>query len=664
MAAMPSVAFTAAVLGAMVAAGFGCGGRDEPGVRIEAHLASQRWGRPGDPSTAAVPVAAVSDEWRPVLASSPSVQVFFSQLPDGGRRRSFTVSLPPDMQRGAVRLDAGLLSQRASVTRQKPRVRRGEGGTARVRVALSDRLQGGTPYLAILARKAPEREYVTAPLVVPPAARLRFGVGLDESTWSPDLPPVQFELTALADGRDDVLFSKRLDPVRAEDRRWLDQEIDLAAFAGRKVRLRFTTASLGAARAPLTYGVWSDPTIVVPASVEAKAPRNLVLVSLDTLRGDRLGAVGYRRPTSPEIDKRLAAQGTVFTHAYSTYPGTGGSHAAILTGLYPCAVVPDLAQPIHAQATTLAEALRAAGYETGAFTEDGYVIAAHGFARGFETFVEATSALVTEPTGHADQTFARAIDWVRARRAPWFAFLHTYQVHYPYDPLPGYLEKVLARGETDTSDSARYDAEIRYTDELLGKFLAGLDDLGVAQNTVVVVLSDHGEQFGEHGLLQHGNSLYDELLHVPLIVRAPGLVPAGLRVDMPVDMTDVMPTVLDLLALPPARWTNGRSLVPLLRGGSLPDRPLYASLVLSRQVAIREPPMKWIIEQATGRVHSYALTDAGETHDLGPPSPETGPALLAKYRQACDKLPPASVAAPPTLDPAVRDKLKALGYVE
>jgi arylsulfatase A-like enzyme len=141
-------------------------------------------------------------------------------------------------------------------------------------------------------------------------------------------------------------------------------------------------------------------------------------------------------------------------------------------------------------------------------------------------------------------------------------------------------------------------------------------------------------------------------------------VPAGLRVDMPVDMTDVMPTVLDLLQLPPAQWTNGRSLVPLLRGGSLPDRALYASLAITRQIAVREPPMKWIIDQGSGQVHSYSLEDSGETRDLGSSSPDIGPRLLAKYRQACDMLPPSDIAAPPTLDPTVQDKLKALGYID
>src|SRR5207247_10854809 len=109
------------------------------------------------------------------------------------------------------------------------------------------------------------------------------------------------------------------------------------------------------------------------------------------------------------------------------------------------------------------------------------------------------------------------------------------------------------------------------------------------------------------------------------------------------------------------QWRPGRSLVPRLRGGSLPDRPLYASLVITRQVAVREPPMKWIIDQGTGKVHSYSLGDSGETRDLGPSSPDIGPRLLAKYRQACDTLPPSDVAAPPKLEPAVRAKLKALG---
>jgi arylsulfatase A-like enzyme len=628
-------------------------------------LVDERWGEAGQPATAAVPTAAIGDERRPVLHSVAPSTVLFAPLPAGGRRRSVEIPVPPTLVGRTVRVDASIPGRRASIVRQKPRMTTPAGATARVRVALAPHPPDPV-FAMITVRPAPEREYVTPPLTVAPSARLRFGIGVDETAWAEDVPAVEFVLSALVEGDERTLFSRRLDPARnPADRRWHDDEVQLGRYAGQKLRLRFTTRVYTGPGVPFAYGVWSDPVVVVPGGHDVGATRNLVLVSLDTLRPDRLGCYGYGRPTSPAIDARLAARGTVFTRAYATYPGTGGSHASILTGLYPCAVVPDLAQPIHPNAATLAELLRVTGYETAAFTEDGYVIASHGFARGFGTFVESTSVLITEPTGQADVTFARGLEWVRTRRTPWFVFLHTYQVHDPYAPPPGFLERVHGDGAADTSSSARYDAEVRYTDELLGKFLDGLDRSGMADDTLIVVLSDHGEQFGEHGLTLHGNSLYDTLLHVPLILSAPRLVPEGRRIDTPVSMVDIVPTVLDLLGLAPTRWANGVSLVPLLRGDPLPPRPLYASLNITQQISVREPPFKWIMSRGTGQVRRFDLhSDPGEQHDLGPPPTGVDPALLARYDEACSMLPKNEPGEQPTLAPAVREKLKALGYVE
>jgi len=589
------------------------------------------------------------------------------------RRVSVELAVPDAVRGRPLRLAAEAYGRNATVVDLKPRFVPRAGERQRVRFGCSGGGAAGTPIVRITARAAPEATASSAPLDVPAGARLRFAIGVDEAEWPSDLPAVRFRLVADADGRERTIFQADRDPrTRPEERAWADHEIDLGAYAGRTIRLRFEGGPVAPQRrSPLVYPVWGDPTIVAPDPAPAR-PRNVLLVSLDTLRADHLGCLGYPRPTSPTIDEALAARGALFTRAYSQFPGTEGSHMSLLTSLYPCvhrqgeAAAAYAGQP-RADAHLLSELLRAAGYATAAFTEDGWVTAANGFARGFGTFVEATSPIVDQPEGQAEATFRRGLEWIRSHGdVPWFVFLHTYQVHYPYTPPPGYLERVVA-GNVKNGDPlivALYDGEIRYTDELLGTLLAGLDS--VAPNTLVVLVADHGDQFGEHGLYRHGNSLYDDLLHVPIVMRAPGLVPTGRRIDEDVGLVDVVPTVLALLGLPPPRWTHGRSLVPLLMGQTIPPSPLYALLPLLKQIAVREPPYKWVISEQTGDFQLFDLSkDGREQQDLSAHADrDTEAALLADYRKVCSAPPPAARPTDGTLDPAVLEKLRALGYVQ
>jgi arylsulfatase A-like enzyme len=294
-----------------------------------------------------------------------------------------------------------------------------------------------------------------------------------------------------------------------------------------------------------------------------------------------------------------------------------------------------------------------------------------GFARGFGTFVESKSPKLNEYVGQADATLRSALAWIRAQRdgVPWFVFVHTYQVHYPYAPPPGYLDKVLTEKVTPAAllTTALYDAEIRYTDDLLAAFLADVEALPGGRETLVVVFSDHGEQFGEHGLYQHGNSLYDVLLHVPLILRAPGLVPAGRRVPAVVGLIDVAPTMLELLGLPLPHWTQGRSLVPLLENGhQLPEGHLFANLPLLNFISVRSATRKWIIDDATGRPSTFDfIADPYETKNQPGTTPAEVADLLHAYRTACRMLPaPPAPVADEEMDPAVREKSRALGYLD
>jgi arylsulfatase A-like enzyme len=315
---------------------------------------------------------------------------------------------------------------------------------------------------------------------------------------------------------------------------------------------------------------------------------------------------------------------------------------------------------------TLAELLRAAGYRTGAVTEDGFVDAARGFARGFGSFTGFTR--LTEgryPAGMVSETFDDGMRWImRERDRPWFLFLHTYEVHAPYDPPPKDLESVVSRyGPYRWVDL--YDGEIRHTDTTLAKLLTFLRSAGLHEETLVVLTSDHGEQFGQHEAWGHGNTLYNAVLHVPLILRAPGIVPAGRRIAEVVGLIDILPTVLDVVGLPPHPAVQGRSLAPLWRGESLPARTLYAEEhALYSLVAAFAAPHKWIFSTKGGQTQAFDFVrDPDETRNLAETIGNRGEPLLAEFRSMCAanarEAPPA-----PKLDPLVEDKLRALGYVE
>jgi arylsulfatase A-like enzyme len=343
----------------------------------------------------------------------------------------------------------------------------------------------------------------------------------------------------------------------------------------------------------------------------------------------------------------------------------------LFTGRYPCAH--GLPGPLHSPRAlpgdvhTLAELLRAAGYRTGAVTEDGFMTATVGFARGFGSFTEFTGVSPEGlPTGMVAETFEDGAHWLaRESDRPWFLFLHTYQVHAPYDPPAKYLGRVFAEaGPAGPSDL--YDGEIRYTDETLANLLTFLGAAGLADKTLIIVVSDHGEQFGEHGFWRHGNSLYDTLLHVPLILRAPGIVPAGRRVGDVVGLIDVLPTVLDVLGLPPYAPAQGRSLVPLWQGHALPARMLYAE---EHQwffiVAAVTSPYKWVFSADGTMAQAYdLLRDPNEDHDIAPTLARDGHHLVDDFHAVCASSAARDVQRAPPIDRAVRDKLRALGYVQ
>jgi arylsulfatase A-like enzyme len=414
------------------------------------------------------------------------------------------------------------------------------------------------------------------------------------------------------------------------------------------------------------------------ATFAAPAPLGVILVSLDTLRGRSTSGGGTIRDTTPHLAREMGGDGVVFDNAITTAPHTLPAHVSMLTGRYLRSHgVRSLTAHIAADAPTLTQVLKTAGFETAAFTEDGFVVPEVGIARGFDVYQENKSANLHEPVGFADAIFASGLDWLAAHRdRPFFLFLHTYQVHSPYVPPPPYdewfePERLIPYPAAKTL--LRYEQEARYLDDLLGHFLDGLDALGLRERTLLVVTADHGEEFGEHGQFSHGYQLYDEAVRVPLVMRLPGALPAGRRVmETAVSLADVTPTIVDLLGLPPISGADGTSLVPLLIDGAgpFPREHVFAETISSMLapepdvVSYREGPLSCIVRVSEARTECFDRTgDPDEKRPLPDDDPRLlrardAVAVFTGRGAAADDAAPAADGG----DPERLEKLKALGY--
>jgi arylsulfatase A-like enzyme len=356
--------------------------------------------------------------------------------------------------------------------------------------------------------------------------------------------------------------------------------------------------TLGVALAGLFACAAPDPE--GPESASAPRPtRGYILISLDTLSASHLGAYGAERPTSPFFDS-LASRGTLFESAFVQYPSTLVSHMSIFTGLYPQqhGVYPP-SYRLSPAIGTLPERFSQAGFRTAGHTEGGYVGRGYGFARGFDEFTDPRVKSTTD----IERTFEKGLAFLRRLGADdrFFVFLHTYSIHDPYEPPepyaslfwsgepPGSLTKLpigrvnegLLTVDERTVEyfEALYDGGIRYADDVLAGLFEELEGLGLSDETTIVITSDHGEEFMEHGRVGH-TQIYPETLQVPLLVLHPDL-PAGRRVAEVVQSIDIAPTLLELAGIDPLEAATGASLVPLLQGERHSRTIAYAEVLES-----------------------------------------------------------------------------------
>lgn len=306
-----------------------------------------------------------------------------------------------------------------------------------------------------------------------------------------------------------------------------------------------------------------------PGPADARPPvRNLVIVTLDTTRADRLSAYGYMSAVQPNLD-RLAREGVVFDHAVTVAPMTLPAHASLFTGLLPPhhGVRDNADEALTASVETLAERLSARGFRTGAFVGSIVLSPDRGLAQGFDRYDGGVWDDVNPGLPgqrRADAVVGAALEWLQdAGDAPFFLWAHLYDAHRPYDPPSPHDEAIEP-----------YVGEIGFADAQLGRLLAALDARGRLDDTVIAVLADHGESLGDHGELNHGIFIYESVVRIPWFLRVPGLAPA--RVLDAVSIVDLMPTVLGLLGAPPIA-TDGRDLMPMLRGeDGAAELPVYA----------------------------------------------------------------------------------------
>jgi arylsulfatase A-like enzyme len=541
------------------------------------------------------------------------------------------------------------------------------------RIAPADAPRGSRIHVAIRAT-LPEN-VTTAPVDVPRGAVLSIALALDRDIPRDGLVGVEFVLTGEQNGdRHELLRAV----VPATATAWDDRRIPLDAFAGDSMQFHFATRVIpqsGVDSARVTaVPLWGAPEILAPA--DAAAPPNVVLVSLDTLRADHVGAFGETRGLTPHIDA-LAAAGTAFENAITTYPSTTYAHLSMLSGLYPRSIGPvSLSIEVPNSVHMLAQHLGRAGWVTGAVTEDILLAAATGFPRGFSTYHENVDP---EPVGgesrKVEKTIGTAVAWLERHAADRvFLFVHTYVVHWPYSAPTEFQVPTVAGGDGDRPMAnlrAAYAAEVRYADTQIARLVDTLERLGIASRTILIVTSDHGEEFGEHGKWSHSHTVYDELLRVPLVLWAPGRVPAGKRIRTPTSLTDVLPTVLDLVGLPPVDGIDGESQGPRIRGTAPeePNRVVFAEVHPHQanpyhMVAAHTLAEKWIATDVEPpKIVAYDLVaDRGEHAPLDDPARvDRGRGYLARY-EATGHDQGGPLRTP--VGPVMEERLKALGYVQ
>jgi len=516
---------------------------------------------------------------------------------------------------------------------------------------------------------------------------------------------VDFRLRVIADGFPVTVFQRSLRV--AEHNRWHDVTVNLAAWAGKNVTLRletFPTRRKG--RVPWAERIrtaWGAPELTSGERPPVPESPSVILILVDTLRYDYLGVDGFEGDISTNLDW-LALESIRFDRAFAPAPWTKPSVASLMTGLYPQThgvrdqggkIMPNATDTLSRQATTFAEVFAAHGYETAAFVGNAWLAPPYGYDQGFETYV------VDNDDG---RLVSQAREWLaaNAEHSPYFLYLHFINVHGPYrapeqdyrtllgspslgeerhlssdDPVRARHLEATPWAHAEEKESlrawkAKYAATVRQLDRRLGVLLNELRSSGALDRARVVFVSDHGEEFLEHGTWEHGYALCDHQLHVPLWIREPGARHAGRRVSEVTSLLDVMPTLLGASSLPVpdvvqgedrSRWLGdeppGKKSRRVALGSGMLHRPRAHSLHTDRY------RLSW--DEVSGAVELFdTLEDPGEQHDLAPSQPEIASRLRKVLGERLEQIKKAGSLETEVvpIPEALRDRLRALGYIQ
>jgi choline-sulfatase len=409
--------------------------------------------------------------------------------------------------------------------------------------------------------------------------------------------------------------------------------------------------------------------ILSAAGAGAREQTAVILISIDTLRADHLGAYGYKKIGTPHIDS-YAQGGTLFTQAEAQIPLTLPSHTSLLTSTYPFQNrVEENGERVPTGVVTLASVLRAHGYKTAAFVASDFLERRYGLDPGFDVYDSPFDLEAAKRANPFSATLRRdgalvtraARQWLEANRGqPVFLFLHVYDLHTPY-MLP--QDVARARGISG------YDAELEYVDQVLGRFQQALVESGWWERSLVVLLSDHGEGLGDHQETDHGYFIYESTLHVPLIIHWPSgsVYPAFVRT--PIGLIDVAPTILDFLRLPASPSFEGKSQFGAIKSGETGGASFVYSESMYTYDAFRWAPLRAL------RVGRYKFIQApkAELYDLAADPREqhnlvfTRSAVAAELRnqlgQVVARYAPKDPAPPPAIPPEILAQLESIGYL-
>jgi choline-sulfatase len=542
-------------------------------------------------------------------------------------------------------------------------------GTAEVPSAMSRWLR------EIRVSDLAHRTTTTSPITIEPEMVLDFGVATEEIAWAIESAPVTMRIEALDSSGVSVLYERVLDPARvATDRGWHDERVDLAAFATRTLQLRFSCTPVDPVDDRPQLPLWADPTLLVPRS--APGGPSIVLISLDTLRSKSMSTYGNVRETSPRFTA-MARRGVLFDNASTTYSNTLGSHMSIFTGLYPARHrVLTRGQALARKHESLGELLGNAGYVSAAFTENAMLYAHAGFNRGIGYYYE--NKEISTGSGDAEATFGRALAWLRAQTVrPVFLFAHTYAVHSPYAPGQAYRH-LFTDAENAPPLNSRllsYEQEIRELDDDLADFVAHIETIIPPRELLLVIVADHGDEFGEHGRLEH-LEIHDEVMRIPIFFQWDGEIDAGRRVAAPVSLVDVAPTILGLVDADGEQSPDGRNLSTLLRGGvdAIERDAIYGQSPPNRfkghgwSYVARDQHYKCFVYGGAKTPACFDLErDPLEHNPLGPDAGPEVEALLSRaraYAVAAGAELNETSPQPIEFDAELERKLKALGYVD